>query len=130
MSEGLIWCERSSTPPYGPPQHRACPTHISAGQSCHPDVAPHTVPKAGAASRGMQLHASGGTGPAFPGLVGGAPPADPMLAGVPADFRLALVAKSATLIAVYDAAVVEAGRLGLQARRFQTEEEAKRWLLA
>ena len=52
------------------------------------------------------------------------------LAGVPADFRLALVAKSATLIAVYDAAVVEAGRLGLQARRFQTEEEAKRWLLA
>ena len=50
------------------------------------------------------------------------------LAGVPADFRLALVAKSATLIAVYDAAVVEAGRLGLQARRFQTEEEAERWL--
>jgi len=38
------------------------------------------------------------------------------------------VAKSATLIAVYDAAVVEAGRLGLQARRFQTEEEAERWL--
>jgi len=52
------------------------------------------------------------------------------LAGVPADFRLALVAKSATLIAVYDAAVVEAGRLGLQARRFQTEEEAERWLRA
>ena len=50
------------------------------------------------------------------------------LAGVPADFRLALVAKSAMLIAVYDAAVVEAGRLGLQARRFQTEEEAERWL--
>jgi hypothetical protein len=50
------------------------------------------------------------------------------LAGVPADFRLALVAKSATLIAVYDAAVVEAGRLGLQARRFMTEEEAARWL--
>jgi hypothetical protein len=50
------------------------------------------------------------------------------LAGVPKDFRLALVAKSATLIAVYDAAVVEAGRLGLEARRFQTEEEAERWL--
>src|ERR671937_1952955 len=33
------------------------------------------------------------------------------LAGVPADFRLALVAKSASLIAVYDSAVVEAGRL-------------------
>jgi hypothetical protein len=50
------------------------------------------------------------------------------LAGVPADFRLALVAKSATLIAVYDAAVVEAGRLGLDVRRFQSEEEAERWL--
>jgi hypothetical protein len=50
------------------------------------------------------------------------------LAGVPADFRLALVAKNATLIAVYDAAVVEAGRLGLDARRFMTEEEAERWL--
>ena len=50
------------------------------------------------------------------------------LAGVPADFRLALVAKSAMLIAVYDAAVVEAGRLGLEARRFISEEEAVRWL--
>lgn len=50
------------------------------------------------------------------------------LAGVPADFRLALVAKNATLIAVYDAAVVEAGRLGLEARRFMSEEEADRWL--
>jgi len=50
------------------------------------------------------------------------------LAGVPADFRLALVAKSATLIAVYDAAVVEASRLGLEARRFTSEEDAERWL--
>jgi len=50
------------------------------------------------------------------------------LAGVPADFRLALVPMAAGLIAVYDAAVVEAGRLGLQARRFITEEEARRWL--
>jgi hypothetical protein len=50
------------------------------------------------------------------------------LAGVPTDFRLALVAKSATLIAVYDAAVVEAERLGLSARRFGTEEDAERWL--
>src|SRR5437762_1724549 len=49
------------------------------------------------------------------------------LAGVPADFRLALVATSATLIAVYDAAVVEAGRHGLNARRFQSEQEAERW---
>ena len=50
------------------------------------------------------------------------------LAGVPADFRLALVAKSPMLIAVYDAAVIEAGRLGLDARRFITEEEAEGWL--
>jgi hypothetical protein len=47
---------------------------------------------------------------------------------VPADFRLALVAKSPMLIAVYDAAVIEAGRLGLEARRFITEQEAERWL--
>ena len=50
------------------------------------------------------------------------------LAGVPADFRLAFVAMSAGLIAVYDAAVVEAGRLGLDARRFLSEQEAERWL--
>jgi hypothetical protein len=50
------------------------------------------------------------------------------LAGVPADLRLAFVAMSAGLIAVYDAAVVEAGRLGLEARRFLTEEEAEHWL--
>jgi hypothetical protein len=50
------------------------------------------------------------------------------LAGVPGDFRLAMVAKSAGLIAVYDAAVVEAGRHKLDARRFTTEDEAERWL--
>ena len=50
------------------------------------------------------------------------------LAGVPADFRLALVAMTAGLIAVYDAAVVEAGRLSLEARRFITEEDARGWL--
>lgn len=50
------------------------------------------------------------------------------LAGVAADLRIAFVAMSAGLIAVYDAAVVEAGRLGLEARRFMTEEEAERWL--
>ena len=50
------------------------------------------------------------------------------LAGVPIDFRLAFVAMSAGLIAVYDAAVVEAGRLKLEARRFLTEEDAALWL--
>jgi hypothetical protein len=50
------------------------------------------------------------------------------LAGVPKDFRLALVAKSAGLIAVFDTAVVEAGRLGLEARRFIEEDDAETWL--
>lgn len=50
------------------------------------------------------------------------------LAGVPAGFRLALVAVTANLIAIYDTAVVEAERLGIEARRFMTAEEAERWL--
>ena len=52
------------------------------------------------------------------------------LAGVAAGFRLAVVARTANLIAVYDAAVVEAGRLGMEARRFASEDEAARWLAA
>jgi hypothetical protein len=50
------------------------------------------------------------------------------LAGVPDRFRVAVVAVTANLIAVYDTAVVEAGRLGIDVRRFLTEEEAARWL--
>jgi hypothetical protein len=50
------------------------------------------------------------------------------LAGVSTGFRLAVVADTANLIAVYDTAVVEAGRLGIDARRFLTEEDAARWL--
>ena len=50
------------------------------------------------------------------------------LAGVPADFRLAVVADTANLIAVYDTAVVEAGRLGIDAKRFMNEQDAARWL--
>jgi len=50
------------------------------------------------------------------------------LAGVPANFRLAFVAKTGGLIAVYDTAVVEASRLGIEARRFITEGDAERWL--
>jgi len=52
------------------------------------------------------------------------------LAGLPARFRLAVVAETANLIAVYDAAVVEGGRLGIEARRFMTEEDALHWLAA
>ena len=61
-------------------------------------------------------------------VIGMKPTLRSFFSGVPADFRLALVATSATLIAVYDAAVVEAGRHGLNARRFQSEQEAERWL--
>jgi hypothetical protein len=50
------------------------------------------------------------------------------LAGMPAGFRLALVAATPNLIAVYDAAVVEGQRLGIEARRFMAEEEAEGWL--
>ena len=52
------------------------------------------------------------------------------LAGVPADFRLALVALSANLVSIFDDAVLEAQRLGLEARRFNARAEAERWLSA
>jgi hypothetical protein len=50
------------------------------------------------------------------------------LAGVPPSFRLALVALTPNLVRIYDDAVVEASRLGLEARRFDSEAEAERWL--
>ena len=52
------------------------------------------------------------------------------LAGVPADFRLALVALTSNLVAIFDDVVAEAGRLGLEARRFGAAAEAERWLNA
>jgi hypothetical protein len=52
------------------------------------------------------------------------------LAGVPPRFRLALVAATPDLIAIYDAAVLEAERLGIEARRLRTVEEAEQWLSA
>jgi hypothetical protein len=48
--------------------------------------------------------------------------------GLPPDFRVAFVAETADLIAVYDTAVVEAGKHGIDARRFLTELDAGRWL--
>lgn len=51
-----------------------------------------------------------------------------ILAGVPAGFRLAVVARNAPLIAVYDAVVVAAQRRGIEARRFRDEAEARAWL--
>ena len=48
--------------------------------------------------------------------------------GVPAGFRLALVAETAELIAVYDAAMLEATRCGIEAKRLLTEVEADLWL--
>jgi hypothetical protein len=50
------------------------------------------------------------------------------VAGPLPGLRIALVAETADLIAVYDAAVVEAGRCGIDARRFSTAAEAERWL--
>ena len=50
------------------------------------------------------------------------------VAGLPAGFRIALVAETPDLIAVYDAAVVEATRCGIDARRFQAAADAERWL--
>jgi hypothetical protein len=50
------------------------------------------------------------------------------VAGLPPQFRIALVAETPDLIAVYDAAVVEAGRCGIEARRFPTAADAERWL--
>jgi hypothetical protein len=50
------------------------------------------------------------------------------VAGVPAGFRIALVAETPDLIAIYDAAVVEAGRCGIELRRFPTTADAERWL--
>jgi hypothetical protein len=50
------------------------------------------------------------------------------LAGVPPGFRLALVAATPDLIAIFDTAVLEAGRLGITARRFTSEDDAVCWL--
>lgn len=52
------------------------------------------------------------------------------MAGLPDGFRIALIAETPDLIAIYDAAVVEAGRCGIDARRFQTLAEAEGWLAA
>jgi hypothetical protein len=50
------------------------------------------------------------------------------LAGVPAGFRLALVATTPNLIAIYDAVLIEGARHGIEAKRFPSEEAAVRWL--
>jgi hypothetical protein len=50
------------------------------------------------------------------------------VAGLPPAFRIGFVAATPELIAVYDAAVVEASRCGIAARRFLSEAEAQRWL--
>ena len=52
------------------------------------------------------------------------------LAGVPNEFRLALVALTPNLVAIYDEVVLQAGRLGLEVRRFGSRPEAERWLSA
>ena len=49
-------------------------------------------------------------------------------AGLPPGFRLALIALTPDLIAVYDAVLVEAGRCGIEARRFHSRADAEAWL--
>lgn len=49
-------------------------------------------------------------------------------AGLPPGFRLALIALTPDLIAVYDAVLVEAGRCGIEARRFLSRADAEAWL--
>jgi len=48
--------------------------------------------------------------------------------GVPGGFRIALVAETPELIAVYDAALLEAERCGIEAKRLHSEVEADLWL--
>ena len=50
--------------------------------------------------------------------------------GVPPRFRLAVVAATPDMAAVYDAAIGEAQNCGMQARRFATEAQAAAWLRA
>jgi hypothetical protein len=50
------------------------------------------------------------------------------LAGVPAGFRLAVVAATPDMVDIYDTAILEAHTCGMQARRFDTEEQADAWL--
>ena len=50
------------------------------------------------------------------------------IAGVPKNFRIAFVALTPDLIAIYDTAVIEAERLDMEARRFGSEAEAEIWL--
>ena len=52
------------------------------------------------------------------------------LVGLPPGFRLALVSETPELIAVYDAAMIEALRCGIDAKRFASEPEAAAWLVA
>ena len=52
------------------------------------------------------------------------------LAGVAAGFRMALVAETPDLIAIYDVAVLEGERLGIEVRRFMSEKDAAAWLSA
>lgn len=52
------------------------------------------------------------------------------VAGVPPKFRLAMVAATPDMVAIYESAILEAQRCGFQAKRFSTEKEAAAWLEA
>jgi hypothetical protein len=50
------------------------------------------------------------------------------VAGVPAAFRVAVVAATPDMADIYDSAILEAASCGMQARRFDTEADAAAWL--
>lgn len=104
---------------------RVGPGHAREVQKCYQDWARACV------SEGARCGLLVGTadGDAFVHLAARDAIASMALAGLPAGFRLAVVALNAPLIAIYDAVVVEAARRGVEARRFQDDAAAFAWLV-
>jgi len=100
------------------------PGHAAQVRQCYEDWATACV--LGQFRRGLLVGVSGGD--AFVHLAARDALAALAIAGIPADFRLALVALDAHLIAVYDAVVVAGARHGIEARRLSDEAAALDWL--
>ena len=102
------------------------PGHAGELQKCYEDWACACL--SGKYRRALLVGAS--QGDEFAHLAARDAIASMALAGNPAEFRLAVVARNVLLIAIYDAVVVAARRHGMDARRFQDEKEALQWLAA
>jgi hypothetical protein len=103
---------------------RVGPGQASEIQKCYQDWA---CACASGHCRGALL-VGASDGDAFPHLAARDAIASIALAGIPAGFRIAVVAGNAAMIVVYDAVVVAARRHGIDARRFRDEKDAVRWL--